>query len=69
MTKSIEIVLCVVVLVQRMGSTGIVQMLSLVTSWSQGAIKYSKLILLKDLIPYSNRLNSPCITANYYGYH
>ena len=53
MTKSIEIVLCVVVLVQRMGSTGIVQMLSLVTSWSQGAIKYSKLILLKDYIPYS----------------
>ena len=52
-TSGIEIVLFAVILVQRMGSTGIMQTLSLVTSWSQGAIKYSKLILLKDLIPYS----------------
>ena len=53
MTEAIQIVLCVVVLVQRMGSTGIMQMLSLVTSWSQAAIIYSKFILLKDYIPYS----------------
>ena len=52
-TSEIEIVLFAVILVQRMGSTGIMQTLSLVTSWSQAAIKYSKLILLKDYIPYS----------------
>ena len=47
-----KVVLFAVILVQRMKVTGIMQTLSLVTSWAQAATKYSKIIFLKDLFPY-----------------
>ena len=41
-----------VILSQRAGDGGIMATLSLVTSWSQCALKFGKLILLKDYLPY-----------------
>ena len=43
-----------VMLSQRVGSDGgIMATLSLITSWSQCAMKFGKLILLKDYLPYA----------------
>ena len=42
-----------VMLSQRVGSSGIMATLSLITSWSQCSLKFGKLILLKDYLPYA----------------
>lgn len=44
-----------IILAQRMGATSIMQTFSLITSWCQAAIKFSKLILLKDYLPYRSK--------------